>query len=236
MERPLSDKILIVEDDPDIRRLLEFVLKNEGFVTQSYDNGQAAIKQIDAVAPDLAIVDLMLPGIDGIEVCRHIRSNSQFDRMPILVVTARDHAVDKYEAFAVGADDYITKPFDALELSCRVRAFLRLTKGRKDTGATDVLDLNGVRLDPTRYTATVRGEKVVLTRLETFVLQFLMSQPGRVFSAEQLSIQVLGDGGRSVDAAHAHIRNLRQKIEADPRHPVLLVTMGRKGYFFSEGR
>ena len=229
-------KILVVEDDPTVRRLVEFVLDQEGFEVLSFEGGQDAIDALDTMSPDLAIVDLMMPDVDGIEVTRQIRARSQFNKMPILVVTAKTHTVDRYEAFSAGADDYIVKPFDPMELTFRVRSYLRLTAG--DGGAAiGPLDLGRVRLEPARYTAYIDDREVQLTKLETAVMHYLMSHRDEVISAEQIAQRVLGQGSgaaaRSVDAAQAHIRHLRQKIEEDPANPTLIVTVGRKGYRFA---
>lgn len=232
----MSSKILVVEDDPTVRRLVEFVLEQDGFEVFSFAGGAAALEALDAVAPDLAIVDLMMPDIDGIEVTRQIRARSQFNKTPILVVTAKTHTVDKYEAFSAGADDYIVKPFDPLELTFRVRSYLRLTSGEAGQ-AIGPLDLGRVRLEPARYTVFIDDQEIQLTKLETAVLHYLMSHRDEVISAEQIAQRVLGQGSgaaaRSVDAAQAHIRHLRQKLESDPSQPAIIVTVGRKGYRFT---
>jgi DNA-binding response OmpR family regulator len=232
----MSSKILVVEDDPTVRRLVEFVLEQDGFEVFAFEGGAAALEALDAVAPDLAIVDLMMPDIDGIEVTRQIRARSQFNKTPILVVTAKTHTVDKYEAFSAGADDYIVKPFDPLELTFRVRSYLRLTSGEGGQ-AIGPLDLGRVRLEPARYTVFIDDQEIQLTKLETAVLHYLMSHRDEVISAEQIAQRVLGQGSgaaaRSVDAAQAHIRHLRQKLESDPSQPAIIVTVGRKGYRFT---
>jgi DNA-binding response OmpR family regulator len=228
-------KIMVVEDDPTVRRLVEFVLDQEGFEVVSFEAGQDAIDALDALAPDLAIVDLMMPDIDGIEVTRQIRARSQFNRMPILVVTAKTHTVDRYEAFSAGADDFIVKPFDPMELTFRVRSYLRLTSVGEGQ-SIGPLDCGRVRLEPARYTVYVDEREIQLTKLETAVLHYLMSHHDEVISAEQIAQRVLGQGAtsaRSVDAAQAHIRHIRQKVELDPSQPTLIITVGRKGYRFT---
>lgn len=229
----MNEKIVIVEDDVNTRRLLEFILDNEGYKPFAFEDAQAALDAVEEIRPDLAIVDLMMPDMDGVELSRKLRAQARYDKMPILVVTARDHAVDRYEAFAVGVDDYITKPFDTIELTCRVRAFLRLVGSRTPAEPMTPIEVGGLKLDPARFTVTVRGQDIVLTRLETAILHYLMKHAGQVYSAEQLSSSILAEGGRSVDAAHAHIRNLRNKIELNPKEPKIVVTMGRKGYYFA---
>ena len=232
----MSTKIMVVEDDPTVRRLVEFVLDQEGFEVMSFEGGMEAINALDTLAPDLAIVDLMMPDVDGIEVTRQIRARSQFNKVPILVVTAKTHTVDKYEAFSAGADDYIVKPFDPMELTFRVRSYLRLTAGDVG-GGVGPLDYGRVKLEPARYTVIIDEREIQLTKLETAVLHYLMSHRDEVISAEQIAQRVLGQGSgaaaRSVDAAQAHIRHLRQKLEEDPSQPSIIVTVGRKGYRFA---
>lgn len=228
-------KILVVEDDPTVRRLVEFVLDQEGFEVVSFQGGQEAILALDSLSPDLAIVDLMMPDVDGIEVTKQIRARSHYNKVPILVVTAKTHTVDKYEAFSAGADDYIVKPFDPMELTFRVRSYLRLTAGEGGQ-AMGPIDLGHVHLEPAKYVVTVDGREIQLTKLETAVMHYLMSHRDEVISAEQIAQRVLGNGtsaGRSVDAAQAHIRHLRQKLERDPSAPEIIVTVGRKGYRFA---
>lgn len=233
-----GNRIMVVEDDATTRRLIEFLLENDGFKVFGYENGQEALDHAGEVKPDLVVMDLMMPEMDGFELGRELRARKEFNKVPILVLTARDAKVDKYEAYKVGADGFMTKPFDSLELLYSIRAFLRLTSQQeaKRIGGGPV-EMGAVRLEPSKFQVTVNGDEIQLTRMETAILHFLMEHPGQVFSADELSTRVLESmqgSGRSVDAVHAHIRNLRAKIEADPKDPKIIVTMGRKGYFFAE--
>jgi DNA-binding response OmpR family regulator len=231
-----ANKIMIVEDDPSAKRLLELVLGAEGFKIAAFDNAIEALAAIDQYRPDLVVLDLMLPEMNGIEFSRKVRSRREYDRLPILVVTAREQKADRYEAFLAGADDYLVKPIDPMELLFRIKSALRLTSPERAT-RHEAVEVGAVRLEPAKYLATVEGEPIVLTKLETAILRYLMLHPGQVFSADHLANQIAGNSNnqaqRSVDAAHAHIRHLRQKIEKDPKEPRYIVTMGRKGYYFA---
>ncbi|HEY9723429.1 MAG TPA: response regulator transcription factor [Oscillatoriaceae cyanobacterium] len=233
----MSNRIIVVEDDPSTRKLIEFVLGKESFEVFSYANGKEALEALGQVNPDVVITDLMMPEMDGIELTKQLRARSEYNKVPILVLTAKDQMVNKYEAFTVGADDYINKPFDPLELIFRVRSYLRLTSDTTAASAPEQLEVGRVRLERGMYCAYVEGVEVQLTKLETAVLEYLMQHKDQVISAEQISTEVLGhmsgSGARSVDAAQAHIRNLRQKLEKDPTNPTILVTVGRKGYRFN---
>lgn len=225
----MPSNILLVEDEPDARRLLKFLLDAEGFRVVTAEDGREALDALDRDLPDLVLLDLMMPNVDGIAFTQAFRAKPEFQKTPILVVTARDQQIDKYEAYKVGANGYLTKPFDPIELLFQVRSLLSLSsKAEVPTAIT----LGDVTLDPARYLAAVRGTEVQLTKMETAVLQHLMKHPGVVFSAEALSDAVHPDH-RSVDAIHAHVRHLRAKLEPDPREPRYVVTQGRKGYFFA---
>jgi DNA-binding response OmpR family regulator len=234
-EPAMSPSVMVVEDDPSTRRLIEFVLEKEGFAVASFPNGRAALDALPEFSPDVVIADLMMPELDGIGLVRELRSRASLAKLPVLVLTAKDQVVSKYEAFSVGADDYITKPFDPLELVFRVRSYLRLLGGEPAAAQPESLEVGRVRLEPAKFVALLEGREIQLTKLETAVLQYLMAHKDEVISAEQISTQVLGHQGaaaRSVDAAQAHVRKLRQKLEADPANPTILLTVGRKGYRF----
>jgi DNA-binding response OmpR family regulator len=230
----MGHHIAIIEDDPAIRRLVTFLLTNEGFETAAYENVQQAREAWRSGYPDLLVLDLMLPDEDGLSLCRSLREAPEAGHLPVLALTARDQTVDKYEAYNAGFDGYLVKPFDPLELVYTIRAFLRLANQREDEPRGE-LGPATFRLSPARFTVTVNGEDVTLTRLETALLAHLVQRPREVFSAEALAETVLfAHKGqvRTVDAVHAHIRNLRSKLEPDPKHPVWIKTMGRRGYYF----
>jgi DNA-binding response OmpR family regulator len=229
-------RIMIVEDDPSAKRLLELILSSEGFRIAAFENGVEALSAIDQFRPDLVVLDLMMPEMDGIEFARNVRAKKEFDRLPLLVLTAREQRADRYEAFLAGADDYLIKPFDPMELLFRIKSALRLSSPERPMQG-EVVEVGPVKLEPSKYQATIDGRSVILTKLETAILRYLMAHAGQVFSAEQLSNQISDHSAnpaqRSVDAAHAHIRHLRQKLEEDPKSPKIIVTMGRKGYYFA---
>ena len=232
----MATHIMIVEDDAAIRRLVTFLLQNEGFEVTASENALAARQALEGgKLPDLVILDLMLPDQDGVALGRELRARSGFDRVPILALTARDQTVDKYEAYKAGFDGYLTKPFDPLELVYSIRAFLRLASQADEASAPEI-GPEAFRLAPAKFTVTADGEETTLTRLETAVLHFLMKHPREVYSAEQLADTVLQSAhgqARTVDAVHAHIRNLRAKLEPDPKNPAWIKTMGRRGYYFA---
>lgn len=177
----------------------------------------------------------MLPDQDGIDFGRELRSREDFERVPIVALTARDQSVDKYEAYRAGFDGYLTKPFDPIELVFSIRAFLRLASPAEEGPAPDI-GPESFRLSPAKFIVSTEGGAITLTRLETAVLHYLMKHPRDVFSADELADAVLQDAHgrtRTVDAVHAHIRNLRIKVETDTKNPAWIKTMGRRGYFFA---
>lgn len=232
----MSNRILIIEDDPDAKRLLELLFSTEGHRTIACKSAAQALEALDESPPDLVIIDMTLPDMEGLELTRRIRSNEASARVPIFAVTGRMHQADKYEAFMAGADDFISKPFDPMELIFRVRAALRRTTHAPPIVGT--IEVGVVRLESACYMATVKGRDVSLTKLETKLLHHLMTHPGVVFSSDQLSLVLSEDreSPRTRDAAHAHVRHLRQKLEADPANPEILVTVGRKGYAFANSQ
>lgn len=232
----MPNKIMIVEDEQSTRRLLEFVLDKEGFEVISFENGQEALDALPAEQPSLLLLDWMLPVMDGLELSRQIRDRKEFNHLPILIVTAKDQQVDRLQALTMGADGFISKPFDSLELVLSVKSFIRLTA--KEAAASSVrLTVGGLTLEPAQFRAEREGRAIQLTRVETALLHHLMDHAGAVFSADELARTLIDQqgGARTVDAIHAHVRNLRGKIEADPKAPAFLLTVGRKGYTFNPG-
>lgn len=233
----MSNHILVVEDDNAIRRLLTFLLQNEGFEVSAHSDAAQARASLSGPKPGLVILDLMLPDLDGIAFAQELRQLQGFARIPIMALTARAQTIDKYEAFQAGFDSYLTKPFDPLELIFNIRALMRLASPLVEAGPSE-LGVAECLLTPAKYHLQVEGREVLLTRLETALLAYLMRHPGQVFSAEVLAERILAKGedgeGRTVDAIHAHIRNLRAKVEADPKNPVWVKTLGRRGYYFPD--
>lgn len=226
----MNKKILIVDDEPQIVRVLKGYLETAGFQVVTASGGTEAIAAFRHEAPDLVVLDLMLPEVDGLDVARAIRRQGD---VPIIMLTARVEETDRLIGLELGADDYVTKPFSPREVVARVRAVLRRTE--RTELASRTLKEGDIVLDPDKRQVTVQGRPVELTPTEFDLLAVLMETPGRVFSRMQLLDKVQGyayEGyERTVDA---HVKNLRQKIEEDPRHPRVILTVYGLGYKFRE--
>ena len=228
--RSAADLILIVEDDPNIASLVAKYLRDAGFDTQVVHDGREALAFVQRQAPDFVVLDLMLPGMDGREVCREIRRSSD---VPVLMLTAREEETDRIAGFALGADDYVVKPFSPRELVERVKAIKR--RMRPQEGAPSVLRQGGLLLDPEKHKVQLDGEMVILTPSEFKLLQRLMASPGRVFSRDELIGSLYSQGETVIDRViDVHIGKLRQKIESDPSAPVYILTVHGIGYQFAE--
>ncbi len=205
----MSERIFVVEDDRNILDLLQLYLTQEGFHVASASDGQAALEQILKEAPDLVVLDLMLPGLDGREICRRVRARSE---IPIIMLTARDDDVDKIVGLELGADDYLTKPFNPRELVARIRAILRRSAGTQSRQQDrQTLVIGNLRIEPEQHRVLLDGREVRLRRLEYDLLHTLARQPGRVFSREQLlnlvwDYEIPGET-RTVDVHIAHLRH-----------------------------
>ncbi|MBC7250133.1 MAG: response regulator transcription factor [Anaerolineae bacterium] len=229
----MPDKIIVVEDQPAISAFVQTALEREGFTVEVIEDGWQALACIRQSRPDLVILDIMLPGVNGLEVCRVLRQMPTY--VPVIMLTARDDDVDKVVGLELGADDYITKPFNTRELIARVRAVLRLARSRAAGGEPEHLRIDRLEIDLTGRTVTMRDQPVDLTPKEFDLLVLLASHPGRVFGRETLLERVwgydyLGDS-RTVDV---HIQRLRRKLEEDPRHPRYLLTVRSIGYKFAK--
>ncbi len=222
----VGTRILAVEDDERIRSAVKLALEDEGWTVDEAESGERAIELFNAAAPDVVLIDIMLPGIDGFELCRTIRRTSD---VPVVMVTARNDTHDIVAGLEAGADDYLTKPFAPKELSARIRALLR--RIRPTSPSHERLVFGDLELIPEEGKVLRGGEEVHLTKTEFRLLTELASSPGRVFSREVLLERVWGYGyfgdGRLVDV---HIRRLRTKIEADPANPKHVVTVRGLGY------
>jgi len=222
----VGTRILTVEDDERIRTAVKLALEDEGWIVDEADNGEDALELFSRNPTDVVLIDIMLPGIDGFEVCRSIRRTSD---VPIVMVTARADTHDVVAGLEAGADDYLTKPFAPKELSARIRALLRRVRA-SDPGNTH-LRFGDLELIPDEGVVTRGGQQVHLTKTEFRLLVELASSPGRVFSREVLLERVWGYGyfgdGRLVDV---HVRRLRTKIEVDPANPRHVVTVRGLGY------
>ena len=223
-------RILIVDDEPPIVDVLAYNLKRANYeVITAYD-GQEALDKARAEQPDLIVLDLMLPGVDGLDVCRRLRQESG---VPIIMRTARVEEADRVVGLELGADDYVTKPFSPRELVARVRATLRRAEGQ--VGPATVIRAADVELDTAALAATVGGEPVDLTPTEFHLLAALARQPGRIFSREQLLEAVHGVAFEGYDRSiDSHVKNIRRKIEPDPRRPRYIQTIYGVGYRFDE--
>lgn len=223
-------RILIVEDETALAEPLAYLLELEGYETAHAADGNAAVRMFESDGADLVLLDLMLPGRSGTEVCRHIRQTSQ---VPIIMVTAKDSEVDTIVGLELGADDYVTKPYSTRELVARIRAVLR----RRAVGDEDeddaVVEIGRVRLDSDSHSVHVAGEEVAMPLREFELLEYLMRNAGRVLTRGQLIDRVWGsDYFGDTKTLDVHIKRLRAKIEEDPSNPTCVVTLRGLGYRF----
>lgn len=228
-------KLLIVDDEKDIVDLVAYNLEREGYeVLKAYD-GEGALRIVRAKSPDLVILDLMLPGIQGVEVCKRLRRDPATSAVPVIMLTAKGEEVDKVLGLEVGADDYVTKPFSVKELVARVKAVLRRTDARLLHEKAEVFEFKGLRVDPGAHEVTVDGRRIELSATEFKLLSFLIRNRGRVFSRDQILDRVWGDEAfvepRTVDV---HIRRLRARIEPDENIPAYIITVRGVGYKFAD--
>ena len=227
-------RVLIIEDDKDIVELVRYNLEKEDFQVTAAADGLSGLAQVRKSPPDVLLLDLMLPKLSGLEVCKEIRREPSLNQLPILMVTARGDEADRVIGLELGADDYVVKPFSPRELVARIKALLRRAIPEKDSEKR--LVVGELMIDPASYQVTSGGKPVTLSTLEFRLLYYLASRPRKVFSRDQLLDAVWGTDRfvtpRSVDV---YIRRLREKIEADPEHPAYLKTVRGAGYLF-EGR
>ncbi len=229
---PAAGHILVVDDEPSVRESVGYALEQEGFEVTLAKDGEDAKSKLNGIEYDLLILDIMMPGKSGLDICREVRSESP---VPIILLTAKDAEVDKVVGLEVGADDYVTKPFSVRELLGRVRAQLRRRElDRDERGERATIEAGPVTIDLARHLVTVRGEPINLTRSEFQVLRLLAESPGEVFSRKQIMEELWQTEFRGdVRACDVHISNLRQKVESDPQKPELVVTVRRVGYKFN---
>ncbi|MDQ2984658.1 MAG: response regulator transcription factor [Actinomycetota bacterium] len=228
-----SSTILLVDDEDSIQQLLTYPLERDGFRVVPARDGAEALERFAQENFDLVVLDVMLPKLDGLEVCKRLRAEST---VPIIMLTARGEELDKVLGLELGADDYITKPFSIREFRSRVRALLRraaVAPRGQDEGA--VLEFEGLRIDPSRRAVEARGEPVQLTYVEFELLHVLASEPGRVFTREALLQRLWGDSAyREPRTIDVHVRHLREKLEPAPHEPQYIFTVRGAGYRFRE--
>jgi DNA-binding response OmpR family regulator len=223
--------VLVVDDEEAVQRLVTFPLEREGYRVLTADDGERALAVVDEERVDMILLDVMLPGIDGLEVCRRVRARSS---VPIIMLTARDDEIDKVLGLELGADDYITKPFSIAELRSRIRAVLRRAQAAAPAASDDeVLRVDGIVLDPARRSVEAHGRAVPLTYVEFEILRTLMRAPGRVFTRRNLLEAVWESADyRDPRTIDVHVRHLREKIEPNPAEPVSIQTVRGVGYRF----
>jgi DNA-binding response OmpR family regulator len=226
------DSILVVDDEPSVAEVVSLYLKREGFNVRQARDGQAALDAIEASVPDLVVLDVMLPHVDGLEILRRLRFNAETD-VPVILLTARGQEVDRIYGFELGADDYVTKPFSPIELVARVKAVLRRSKSVSAETTEKAVEFQNLTIDPVSRQVTVRGDNRELTATEFNLLWFLANHPQQVFSRDQLLENVWGFS-EYVDPSTVtvHIRRLREKLEEDPSKPTWLLTVWGVGYKF----
>jgi len=230
-----SARILLVDDEQPIQTLLSYPLQKDGYEVVHAGDGQEALARFSEQAFDLVVLDLMLPRVDGLEVCRRLRQRSS---VPIIMLTAKSEEIDKVVGLELGADDYITKPFSLREFRSRVKAVLRRADmHRPEEGGADEepLEVRDLRLDYAKRSVRIRGEEVPTTFVEFEILRALASAPGRVFTRDMLLTRIWGDSAfRDQRTIDVHIRHLREKIERDPKDPEYLFTVRGVGYRFRD--
>jgi DNA-binding response OmpR family regulator len=226
-----SPTILLVDDEDAIQKLLSFPLQKDGYRVVEARDGEAALLRFDEEAFDLVVLDLALPKLDGLEVCRRLRARSA---VPIIMLTARDEEIDKVIGLEIGADDYITKPFSIREFRSRVRALLRRAS-LSPSSAGEAIEVGPLRVDRAKRRVEVEGKAPELTYVEFELVRILAEQPGRVFSRSDLLAEIWGSSQyRDPRAVDVHVRHLREKLERDPGKPELILTVRGVGYRLCE--
>jgi DNA-binding response OmpR family regulator len=230
---PDSSTILLADDEDSVQKLLTYPLERDGFRVVQARDGEQAIRLFGDEHVDLVVLDLMLPKVDGLEVCKRLRADSN---VPIIMLTARGEELDKVLGLELGADDYITKPFSIREFRSRVRALLRRAGLPPETPReVETIEAGELRIDPARRTVELAGEPVQLTYVEFELLTALAGEPARVFTREMLLRALWGDSAyREPRTIDVHIRHLREKLERDPREPEYIFTVRGVGYRFRD--
>jgi two-component system response regulator RegX3 len=223
-------RILIVEDEPSLSEPLAFLLQREGYETEIAGDGRAAVTAFDRAGADLVLLDLMLPGLPGTEVCKELRARSS---VPIIMLTAKDSEVDIVVGLELGADDYVTKPYSSRELLARIRAVLRRRIELEGAADDGIVEVGAVRMDVERHSVAVDGREVAMPLKEFELLELLLRNAGRVLTRGQLIDRVWGsDYFGDTKTLDVHIKRIRSKIEQSPSEPIRLVTVRGLGYRF----
>jgi DNA-binding response OmpR family regulator len=230
---PDSSTILLVDDEDSVQKLLTYPLERDGFRVVQARDGEQALRLFGDQQVDLVVLDLMLPKVDGLEVCKRLRADSD---VPIIMLTARGEELDKVLGLELGADDYITKPFSIREFRSRVRALLRRAAISKDRDREEeAIEAGELRIDPSRRTVELAGEPIQVTFVEFELLRALASEPARVFTREALLRALWGDSAyREPRTIDVHVRHLREKLERDAREPDYIFTVRGVGYRFRD--
>jgi DNA-binding response OmpR family regulator len=229
---PDSSTILLVDDEDSVQKLLAYPLERDGFRVLQARDGEEALARFADEHVDLVVLDLMLPKLDGLEVCKRLRAESE---VPIIMLTARDDELDKVVGLELGADDYITKPFSIREFRSRVRALLRRASVARSNGQQNVISAHGLTIDIGRRSVEIDGRGVQLTYVEFELLRIMASNPGRVFSRKMLLEELWGGSDyREPRTIDVHVRHLREKLERDPSEPEYIHTVRGVGYRFRE--
>jgi phosphate regulon transcriptional regulator PhoB len=227
-------RIVMVEDEPDVVELVGYNFRKEGFEFEGFTGGKEALEYLRRHAADLVLLDIMLPGENGLEICRRLRSDERLRLIPVIFLTAKSAEVDRVLGLELGADDYVVKPFSPRELVARARAVLRRQDRAGET--RDVVETPGLRMDARTHEVTVQGRAVELSSLEFRLLYFLASHPRQIFSRDRLLDEIWG-ADRSVTprTVDVHIRRIREKIELQPDEPQYIQTVRGAGYRFRNG-
>jgi two-component system phosphate regulon response regulator PhoB len=228
-------RILIIEDEPGLIQSLTWYFNKEGYETHAAHNGQEGLRKAQTMLPDVVLLDIMLPGLNGLDVCRELRSGERTRDIPIIMMTAKSEETDLVVGYSLGADDYVPKPVSNKVLLAKVKALLRRVEGRGEPG--DVAEYQGVKIDRIRHRVTLNGEQLDLTPTEFRLLETLVRQPGRAFSRHQLMDAAIGEGSivleRTIDV---HIKTLRQKLTGAGGSGELIETVRGVGYRFREDK
>ncbi len=227
-----TEKIVVIEDETDILEVIAYNLKREGYDVITSTSGEDGLEKIEKSKPNLVVLDLMLPEVDGIELCRKLKSDPLTQSIPVIMVTAKGEESDVVLGLGVGADDYVTKPFSPRELTARVKAVLRRAKSKGESDRRERVAFEGVVIDPQRHEVRVDGEAVLLTATEFRLLHFLALHPGRVFTRDHLLTRVIGDDAIVIDRnIDVHVRAIRKKLGSRRE---LIETIRGVGYRFKD--